>query len=356
MFDFGMQLKALRKSKGLTQEQAAELLNVSKQSVSRWENNITYPDILFLPTLASFYCVTVDSLLGADAETNKTIQGQYLAKRHEAHRIGDIQTAFELSQELYSRFPNEPAVVDSLMTDSYLMGQHNANGKEKHYLEMSIAVSERFLKMTEDAEISCKCIRNIAVCHKLLGNQESAVFWMNKLPSIWSGIENTALSVLEGEDRADFIPHSLDAALHLMYRLICAAGENTNITAQQRVQILKKIPDLFHLMFENDDYGFYHVFLCRTYTELAKCCSADKEAALTYITKAASHAREADRATPAVHTSVLFTGHAISPEEWTGAYKSQCTALTEMLTSAEFVVLKEDAEFVSVLQSLQKEA
>ena len=65
-FDFGANLRALRCGKGLTQEQAAELLNVSKQSVSRWENGITWPDISFLPQLASFYDVSVDALLGAD--------------------------------------------------------------------------------------------------------------------------------------------------------------------------------------------------------------------------------------------------------------------------------------------------
>ena len=65
-FDFGANLRALRNGKGLTQEQAAELLNVSKQSVSRWETGITWPDIAFLPQLASFYGVSVDSLLGAD--------------------------------------------------------------------------------------------------------------------------------------------------------------------------------------------------------------------------------------------------------------------------------------------------
>ena len=46
-FDFGKNLRDLRCSRGLTQEQAAELLDVSKQSVSRWENNVTYPDITF---------------------------------------------------------------------------------------------------------------------------------------------------------------------------------------------------------------------------------------------------------------------------------------------------------------------
>ena len=70
-FNFGENLKRLRVTKGFTQEKVAELLDISKQSVSRWENNTTYPDISFLPTLASFYCVTVDSLLGVDYETNK---------------------------------------------------------------------------------------------------------------------------------------------------------------------------------------------------------------------------------------------------------------------------------------------
>ena len=52
MFNFGENLKNLRISKGFTQEQVAGLLDISKQSVSRWENNITYPDITFLPILA----------------------------------------------------------------------------------------------------------------------------------------------------------------------------------------------------------------------------------------------------------------------------------------------------------------
>ena len=58
-FNFGENLKTLRTTKGFTQEQAAELLNVSKQSVSRWENNITYPDITFFTYAGIFlwhYC------------------------------------------------------------------------------------------------------------------------------------------------------------------------------------------------------------------------------------------------------------------------------------------------------------
>ena len=93
-FDFGENIKTLRKQRGFTQEQVAECLDVSKQAVSRWENNTTYPDITFLPKLASFYEVTVDFLLGADYETNNTLIAEYVKNRQEAHHQGNMSEAF----------------------------------------------------------------------------------------------------------------------------------------------------------------------------------------------------------------------------------------------------------------------
>lgn len=151
-FNFGENLKRLRVTKGFTQEKVAELLDISKQSVSRWENNTTYPDISFLPTLASFYCVTVDSLLGVDYETNKKILEEYLLKRDEAHRFGDVRGAYELSQKMYATFPNEKLVIQNIMSDSYLMGFQDINEKRKYYLELSISISKRFLELTDVIE------------------------------------------------------------------------------------------------------------------------------------------------------------------------------------------------------------
>ena len=55
-------LKRLRVAKNLTQEQAAEALGVSTQTVSRWECNVTLPDVTILPKIAELYCVTIDDL------------------------------------------------------------------------------------------------------------------------------------------------------------------------------------------------------------------------------------------------------------------------------------------------------
>lgn len=55
-------LKRFRVARNMTQEQAAEALGVSAQTVSRWECNVTLPDVTILPKIAELYCVTVDDL------------------------------------------------------------------------------------------------------------------------------------------------------------------------------------------------------------------------------------------------------------------------------------------------------
>lgn len=62
--NFGGRLKSFRKKRGLTQEQMAEYMGVSSQAVSKWENNISYPDVSLLPILANLFSVTTDELLG----------------------------------------------------------------------------------------------------------------------------------------------------------------------------------------------------------------------------------------------------------------------------------------------------
>lgn len=52
----------LRKSHSLTQEQLADKMGISYQAVSKWENGVACPDIMFLPKLAKIFDVTIDSL------------------------------------------------------------------------------------------------------------------------------------------------------------------------------------------------------------------------------------------------------------------------------------------------------
>lgn len=58
----GTKIHTLRKNKNITQAQLAEVLSVSSQSVSKWENNLSLPDISPLPVIARYFGITMDEL------------------------------------------------------------------------------------------------------------------------------------------------------------------------------------------------------------------------------------------------------------------------------------------------------
>ncbi len=67
---FGSRFQRLRKQAGLTQEDVATKLNITAQAVSKWENDLTAPDISVLLEIADMFHVTADELLGKESTTH----------------------------------------------------------------------------------------------------------------------------------------------------------------------------------------------------------------------------------------------------------------------------------------------
>ncbi len=95
----GDNIRRCRRALDMTQEQLAEQLGVSFQSVSRWENGTTYPDMELLPALARIFSVTVDALLGVSDDE----------RRKQFESVCD-----RLKKELYADEKNEEAIVTVL--------------------------------------------------------------------------------------------------------------------------------------------------------------------------------------------------------------------------------------------------
>ena len=68
----GQFLSVLRKAKGMTQRELAELLNVSDKAVSRWERDESMPDILLLPVIADIFDVSCDELLRGERSSKQS--------------------------------------------------------------------------------------------------------------------------------------------------------------------------------------------------------------------------------------------------------------------------------------------
>ena len=102
----GRRIARLRLARTATQERLAKELNVSPQAVSKWENDINYPDISLLPDLARFLGVSVDELLsGASASAQETAAAQENAAVRES------------AAEVVSVAADEPAEIVEELTE-----------------------------------------------------------------------------------------------------------------------------------------------------------------------------------------------------------------------------------------------
>ena len=95
-------LRRLRQAKGYTQEQVADHLGVSAQSVSRWETGATFPDILLLPAIAEHYCVTVDDLFREGVDIYPNYAQRLLAVFSTTLSKEDFQRADREFQRLFA--------------------------------------------------------------------------------------------------------------------------------------------------------------------------------------------------------------------------------------------------------------
>lgn len=99
----------LRREKGITQEELAKFIGVTKASVSKWETKLSLPDILLLPKLAAFFDVTVDSLIGYEPQLGKEqIQACYrrLAAEFAEKPFEEVMTECEsLVKQYYACYP-----------------------------------------------------------------------------------------------------------------------------------------------------------------------------------------------------------------------------------------------------------
>ena len=90
---FAKNLKRVRIAKNMTQEQAAEALGVSTQTVSRWECNTTLPDVTILPKIAALYCVTIDDLYKENSVAYENYASRLCSVFEASHKPEDFMQA-----------------------------------------------------------------------------------------------------------------------------------------------------------------------------------------------------------------------------------------------------------------------
>lgn len=107
--NLGAVLREKRKEKNLTQQELADFMNVTKASVSKWETGQSYPDITFLPLLATYFDMTIDELLNYQPQlSDEEIQHLYNSLQQTFAKVSAderLATFTRLVKQYYSCYP-----------------------------------------------------------------------------------------------------------------------------------------------------------------------------------------------------------------------------------------------------------
>jgi transcriptional regulator with XRE-family HTH domain len=176
-YNFGKTIKELRRERGLTQEQLAEIAGVSPQAISKWETNATYPDISLLPVLANYFDVSIDTLLAFDV-TKKTEDIRALLAKTDALLADEkYAEAVCLLRKASVRYPGNDAVMYKLARDlRYMKAESEENYEEAIYLY------QKLLETGTDAEIRAKVTRDLMYCYYTKDREDLALEYAKQLP------------------------------------------------------------------------------------------------------------------------------------------------------------------------------
>ena len=105
----GKRIASHRKQLKLTQDQLAEQLGVTAQAVSKWENDLSCPDIGILPRLAAIFDTSIDALLGCTTKEKEVVhEVEVISKESEGIVIGNEHRQHYLVRVVFPHF--EPCV------------------------------------------------------------------------------------------------------------------------------------------------------------------------------------------------------------------------------------------------------
>lgn len=158
-----------RREKGITQDELAAYIGVSKASVSKWETGQSYPDITFLPQLAAYFNISIDKLMGyAPQMTKKDIKKLYyrLSSAFATRPFDDVlEECRRTIKKYYSCFP-------LLLQMAVLLANHHMLAEEKEkreaILKEAVELCIRIKTESDDVWLSKDATSLEAVCYLML--------------------------------------------------------------------------------------------------------------------------------------------------------------------------------------------
>lgn len=360
--NIGDTIKYLRKEKDITQDELADILGVSYQSVSRWETGTCYPDMELLPVISNFFGVTVDKLLGINEHIEQEKVAQYLSRFQKAISQGKVYDCIAIAREGVAEYPNNFALLNKLMYALFIAGDDDVNipewkeNMEKYDAEIT-ALGERIMKYCPDRDIRLEATARLAFNHCEMGRKEIGRNIYESLPSAefckenqmwWSLADNEKLPFLRNKIKQDY--EAVKSSIWLLANSGCVSDE-------QSVMAIKKIFEFEKVVYDSTDTpdGWGSARLQLDLAKLYARLNNDSEA-IKHLKIGATAAKSFDgRPEEQFYSSILLgdiTAKRIDFE--TSDTRTLCEIVRDKWLSApEFDKLRNTDEFQKIIEILR---
>ena len=182
----GRNISELRREKGLTQQQLAEKLRVSGQSVSKWENDVCAPDVGQFPQLAELFGVSIDRLYGFRPASEE--EARALIDR--ADRCDTLEENIAMLKSGLEKYPNSPEIKTALATSwlslSFVREHEKKTEEAENAREACIRLCRELIRSCGDRQRVDVALDVLRRAYVLAGDFERALDCMDRLsPEAW---------------------------------------------------------------------------------------------------------------------------------------------------------------------------
>ncbi|MBE6622199.1 MAG: helix-turn-helix transcriptional regulator [Ruminococcaceae bacterium] len=355
----GEKIKALRQANNVTQEKLAEYLNITYQSVSKWENNNALPDISLVVPLANFFGVSIDELFdygmqGEEAEIESYDKRDYDLAHHKTPET--IRERIALWREALQKYPRNFRCLQQLayalhdtLDRSFEEDCYQENAKEV------ISICERILRDCTDNAIRSSAIQILVLTYSrsylTVADEGKAVKYAEMADSIYVCREillEHAYYTEQGKKEAQSHKHfnNLTFMDFLTGNLICGPQRSPEDT----IFAMKSAKTLWETLIYDGNFLFFHSrmglicsILAQNYAKLE-----NREETIHYLQEAYGHVKAFDEMP--TERDVSFTSVFVC--EATSARHPMDSCMESFLADLRkpcFDFLREDEAFLALM-------
>lgn len=291
--NLGTKIREFRRRNGRTQEELANVLGVTPQAVSRWEQGGSYPDMELLPAIANYFSVTIDELFGFSSDREKRIDAiiQQIDDYGIKARSDDnwVDDCLAILREGLAEFPQNERLLITLADtlseagwrrhqewldydeDGFIQHRYDIHQKNTYWTE-AVKICEQLVDCAQDATIINRALRLLVLLYRNLGESSKAIACAQKMPKMKHCQELMLASAVDGKDGAKYIGEYLIAATkQLAQQIVYSVVANKNhFESDLPIKKIKGAISLFDLICDDGNMGPCHDDLICLYLYLSR--------------------------------------------------------------------------------------